>query len=124
VHGSGLRKIIGFAPKLGLVMEHVFVPFLISFLAWLQGGIAMSTVKDAVELKSPVRKLVRFFRRSRDRWKAKHHELKQKCRRLAHQASAVEKSREQWRAEALQLRHRVSELETELTNQKKRLLPR
>jgi chromosome segregation ATPase len=78
----------------------------------------MSTVVDTVELKSPLRKLVRFFRRSRDSWKAKHHAVKQKCRRLANQAAAVEKSREQWRKEALDLRHRVNQMESELARQK------
>jgi len=78
----------------------------------------MSAVMETLELKSPVRKLVRFFRRSRDNWKEKHHAIKQKCRRLANQAAAVEKSREQWRAQVRDLRQRVNELENELAKQK------
>jgi polyhydroxyalkanoate synthesis regulator phasin len=78
----------------------------------------MSAVMDALELKSPLRKLVQFFRRSRDRWKEKHHAMKRKCRRLANQAAAVEKSREQWRTQVQDLRQRVHELENELAKQK------
>ena len=82
----------------------------------------MSAVMETLELKSPVRKLVRFFRRSRDNWKEKHHAMKRKCRRLANQAAAVEKSREQWRAQVQDLRQRVNELENELAKQKASLL--
>jgi len=84
----------------------------------------MSTVMEALELKSPLRKLVQFFRRSRDSWKAKHHAMKQKCRRLANQVAAVEKSREQWRVQAQQLRQRVAALEAEQTKQKASRLAR
>ena len=84
----------------------------------------MSAVMETLELKSPVRKLVRFFRRSRDNWKEKHHAMKRKCRRLANQAAAVEKSREQWRAQAQHLRQRVIELETEQAKQKASRLAR
>jgi septal ring factor EnvC (AmiA/AmiB activator) len=65
-------------------------------------------------LKSPLRKLVQFFRRSRDRWKQKHQELKLRCKRLATQVAAVEKSREHWRTEVRVLRRRVAELERQL----------
>jgi polyhydroxyalkanoate synthesis regulator phasin len=78
----------------------------------------MSVVMESSELKSPVRKLVQFFRRSRDNWKQKHHAMKRKCRRLAYQAAVVEKSREQWRTQVQDLRQRVHELETELAKQK------
>ena len=84
----------------------------------------MSVVMESSELKSPVRKLVQFFRRSRDNWKQKHHAMKRKCRRLAYQAVAVEKSREQWRAQAQHLRQRVTELETEQAKQKASRLAR
>ena len=46
------------------------------------------------ELKSPVKKLVEFFRRSRDKWKAKYFEKRDKSILLANQIRAVEKSRE------------------------------
>jgi hypothetical protein len=62
---------------------------------------------------SPVSKLVRFFERSRDRWKAKHRELKKSCKYLANQRRAVEKSRERWRSRVQEAEKRVAELERE-----------
>lgn len=53
-----------------------------------------------------------FLGRSRDTWRRKHHELKIEAKRLQHQVSDVNKSREKWREEAIQLRRRVRELET------------
>jgi lipopolysaccharide export system protein LptC len=50
--------------------------------------------------KSPVRKLVKFFRKSRDGWKAKCQEAKTLNKRLATQVRAVEKSRAAWRRKA------------------------
>jgi len=84
----------------------------------------MGAVMETLELKSPLRKLVQFFRRSRDNWKEKHHAMKRECRKLANQVAAVEKSRELWRAQAQQLRQRVAELETEQTKQKASRLAR
>jgi hypothetical protein len=50
--------------------------------------------------KSPMRKLVKFFRKSRDSWKAKCLEAKTLNKRLATQVRAVEKSRAAWRRKA------------------------
>jgi hypothetical protein len=84
----------------------------------------MSAVMESSELKSPLRKLVRFFRRSRDGWKVKHHAMKRMCRTLANQVAAVEKSRDEWRARARGSQRRVDELEKELAEQKAGLLTR
>ncbi len=78
----------------------------------------MAAVMENAVYKSPMRKLVRFFERSRDGWKAKHHALKRDCKRLANQVAAVEKSREHWRSQARSLRSRVRKLEAELNEQK------
>ena len=43
--------------------------------------------------KSPRRKLLAFFEKSRDRWKAKHRELKKRLKKEQNQVRAVEKSR-------------------------------
>ena len=67
---------------------------------------------------SPVHKLVRFFERSRDRWKAKHRELKKRCKYLANQRRAVEKSREHWRSRVQEAEKRVAELEREIATLK------
>lgn len=80
----------------------------------------MTTEVDlgAVEgYKSPVKKLVRFFEKSRDKWKQKYMERKNQCRKLSNQVRAVEGSRERWRNQAKaaekeikQLRQQVEEL--------------
>ena len=69
---------------------------------------------ETKELRSPVRKLVRFFRSSRDGWKAKCQEWKRNNKKLSNQVRAVEKSREHWRQIAKAERQRVRQLEREL----------
>ena len=69
---------------------------------------------ESDELKSPVRKLVRFFRSSRDGWKSKYQEAKRKIKRLVNQVRAVEKSREHWKQVAKAEGRRVRGLEREL----------
>lgn len=63
---------------------------------------------------SPASKLVRFFEKSRNGWKAKYRELKRTCKLLQNQTRAVEKSRESWRGRALAADQRVAELEREI----------
>lgn len=72
------------------------------------------------QFSSPVGKLVRFFERSRDRWKAKQQELKKERKLLLNQTRAVEKSREEWRQRAAAAQQRVRELELELEALKSR----
>ena len=81
----------------------------------------MSVGMEAREFKSPLRKLVRFFRSSRDAWKEKHGKLKQHCKKLANQTAAVEKRRDRWRQEVRELRQTVKKLEGELERQKQSL---
>ena len=73
---------------------------------------------ESIELKSPVRKLVRFFRSSRDGWKAKYQESKRENKRLSNQVRAVEKSREHWKQIAKAEGRRVRGLERELEGAK------
>ena len=69
--------------------------------------------------KSPVRKLLAFFEKSRDGWKTKHHETKLLLKKEQNQVRAVEKSRESWRSRAEDAARRVRELETELAEIKR-----
>ena len=69
---------------------------------------------DITEFKSPVRKLVQFFKKSRDKWKDKCQEAKRKNKGLNTQARAVEKSRDQWKQRALDQARKIAELEQEL----------
>lgn len=80
----------------------------------------METMEQATwELKSPLRKLVQVFQRSRNRWKAKYRDLKDECKLLGNQVRAVEKSREKWRQDAQQARQQLRELQQELEEHKK-----
>jgi IS1 family transposase len=75
------------------------------------------------EFSSPLKKLLQRFLESRDSWKAKHQAIKTNHKLLQNQTRAVEKSREQWRKEALDLKKQVKELERKLESQKKALSP-
>jgi chromosome segregation ATPase len=65
--------------------------------------------------KSPARKLVRFFEKSRDQWKSKHHEAKANVKRLSNRIRFLEKSKGQ-------LKNRVQEQEKEIGRLKAREL--
>jgi len=64
--------------------------------------------------RSPVSKLMKFFRKSRDRWKAKCQEAKRANKLLANQTRAVEKSRERWKEAARAAQRQLRELEREV----------
>lgn len=70
--------------------------------------------RDVDRFSSPKSKLIRFFHNSRNRWKAKHHELKKSCKRLQNQVRAVEKSRAAWREQAVALEQRLAQVTGEL----------
>jgi hypothetical protein len=71
---------------------------------------------ESSQYRSPQRKLVRFFEKSRNQWKAKCRDAKRMVRRLKNRAAWLEHSRDTWKARAMQLRQRVHELETELVH--------
>ena len=70
------------------------------------------------EFRSPHRKLVRFFERSRNQWKQKCVDAKKRCKLLANQVRAVDKSRERWRNQAEAAEQRVRDLEQMLADPK------
>jgi peptidoglycan hydrolase CwlO-like protein len=69
---------------------------------------------------SPTSKLVRFFERSRDGWKAKQQKLKEERKLLLNQVRAVEKSRAEWRKRASETQQRATELAREIEELKSR----
>jgi chromosome segregation ATPase len=75
--------------------------------------------QGTLELKSPLRKLVQVFRRSRNRWKAKYRDLKSAYKLKDNQVRAVEKSRGKWRQDAQQARQQLRQLQRELEEHKK-----
>jgi hypothetical protein len=107
---------------LALVIFASFVPLYGVFWGRLHGGNAMATIEMEVrggyEWKSPVRKLLAFFRRSRDRWKAKYMAKRDACKLMGNQVRAVEKSRAKWRKAAEQAQAQVRELQRELEQNK------
>ena len=64
--------------------------------------------------KSPISKLMKFFVRSRDRWKAKCQLAKREVKKLANQVRAVEKSRDHWKEVAKDARRRSTMYQREL----------
>lgn len=75
-----------------------------------------SATKDK-EYTSPVQKLVRFFEKSRDQWKAKCGEAKAKLKRLKSRTRFLQQSRDRWRQQAQQQEQALAEakaLEREL----------
>jgi hypothetical protein len=64
--------------------------------------------------KSPVSKLLTFFPKSRDRWKAKCQQAKRANKKLANQVRAVEKSREHWKQATQEARQLAAQYQREL----------
>jgi peptidoglycan hydrolase CwlO-like protein len=88
--------------------------FLPGAITSMKGETAMATGTESVTYRSPLRKLVQFFERSRDGWKEKYQNLKQRCKQLINQVRAVEKSREHWREMVEDQRRQLKALEEEL----------
>jgi hypothetical protein len=68
---------------------------------------------DSARYKSRPGALAWCFRKSRDRWKEKHQELKAILKRYKNRVADVTKSREQWRLKAETADKRVAALEAE-----------
>jgi len=69
-----------------------------------------SATKDKV-YKSPVRKLARFFEKSRDQWKAKCREAKATIKYLKSRVRFLEDSRDRWKSRAQELEAQVKQME-------------
>lgn len=59
--------------------------------------------------KSPRRKLVRFFEKSRDQWKAKHHQAKSDVKRLTHRIRFLEQSKADLQKQVSELQHELAQ---------------
>ena len=71
----------------------------------------MTSTSENKTHTSPVRKLARFFEKSRDQWKAKHHQLKVLVKRLENRVRFLEKSKEHWKGRVKELEAEVARLE-------------
>ncbi len=90
----------------------------------------MKSATTDKEYKSPLRKLARFFEKSRDQWKAKCREAKEQIKLLKNRVRFLEQSRDRWKSEAKELKAEVAELkareqarEKELEGVQKKGLP-
>jgi len=72
----------------------------------LHGGSPMSST-ESFSYRSPISKLLRFFRRSRDQWKAKCKTAKQENKSLKTRLAKMKESRDRWKAEARCLRNNL-----------------
>jgi hypothetical protein len=60
--------------------------------------------------KSPRRKLVRFFEKSRDQWKAKCLEAKATAKGLKHRIRYLEQSKAEWKTKARELEQELARM--------------
>ena len=59
--------------------------------------------------KSPIRKLVNFFEKSRDNWKEKYQRNKKENNKLKNKVCALKASQEKWKSETLLLRKQLKQ---------------
>ena len=62
---------------------------------------------DLFPYRSPITKLLRFFRHSRDQWKAKCKTAKRENKSLKTRLAKMKESRDRWKAEARCLRNNL-----------------
>jgi uncharacterized protein YlxW (UPF0749 family) len=75
--------------------------------------LGFGTSPDDKKYRSPSRKLVKFFERSRDNWKAKYQELKYKIKLVQNKNRYLEKKK-------AQLNQKIIELQRELDQYRKK----
>jgi len=63
--------------------------------------------------KSPRRKLVRFFEKSRDQWKAKCLETKAAAKGLKHRIRYLEQSKLEWKTKAKELENELARMKAQ-----------
>jgi len=59
--------------------------------------------------KSPRRKLVRFFEKSRDQWKTKHHQAKADVKRLTNRVRFLERSKADLQTQVAELQRALAQ---------------
>ena len=69
--------------------------------------------RKAKTYKSPVRKLVRFFEKSRDQWKAKCLETKATAKGLKHRIRYLEQNKAEWKTKAKELEKELARMKAQ-----------
>ena len=80
----------------------------------------MGLTANAKTYKSPEYKLLPFFHRSRDGWKAKAEDRNLRIKRLKNRVAALEESRRKWKEKARAYESRMAALKEEMEEQKNR----
>ena len=74
----------------------------------------MAMQDDDLPYTSPPRKLIRFFLKSRDQWKAKCQSAKEGRKLLENRVRFLEKSKDKWKAQARDLEAENARLKAQL----------
>lgn len=69
----------------------------------------MPDSSEAKTYKSPRRKLVRFFEKSRDQWKTKHHQAKADAKRLTNRVRFLERSKADLQKQVAELQRALAQ---------------
>ena len=76
--------------------------------------VASGCENESAGFKSPPRILVRFFKKSRDRWKAKYQTLQTKMKRFRNRVADATRARDRWRERAETAEAEAKRLRVEL----------
>ena len=71
---------------------------------WTLHGGGPVSIRQSLPFRSPISKLLRFFCRSRDKWKAKCKAAKRENKSLKYRLVVMTESRNRWKAEVQDLR--------------------
>jgi hypothetical protein len=74
---------------------------------------------ETKEYRSPQKKLLKFFERSRDQWKQKCLDAKLRVKRLHTKVANLNASREKWKKEAKEALQQVARLEAQVEELKR-----
>ena len=67
----------------------------------------------AKEYKSPRRKLIKFFEKSRDQWKVKCSDAKAMVKKQRNRIRFLEASKEKWKTKAIELEKELARMKAE-----------
>ncbi len=72
------------------------------------------------EYKSPLKKLVKFFEKSRDKWKSKYFEKKKELKRAKNQINDLKHRKEDWKDRAIKAESKLKEINMDYSEAKKK----
>jgi hypothetical protein len=78
------------------------------------------SIEESLPYRSPISKLVRFFQRSRDNWKAKCKAAKRENKSLKTRLAKMKESRDRWKAQARSLREGLQTTDVSAASRTKR----